>query len=355
MKTHIALIFGGPGCEHEVSLCSAKNIHEVLKDTSFKISLLAVTKKGIWRLIEGKSLERTSFQNPLLLEDQGLEVELVSRSGVFIRSKDRGEEINPPLSCAFPVIHGDFGEDGKLQSLLKNLDLTFVGSDTLSCQRAFDKIKTKEFIAQTRIPQVPYLGFEDFKPDFGNVVSKLGLPFFMKPARTGSSIGISKVMEEGDFHKAFLKAREHDTKILVEKAISGRELECGVLEDGGGIRVTGLGEIRTKHEFYSYEAKYLDPKGSELIIPARVDSETVKKIQDYTLTCFEKLECRDYARVDFFLSDKNEFFFNEINTHPGFTDISQFPLLWQQEGLGYRELILTLIKQAMNRSTSSGP
>ncbi len=349
---HIALIFGGPSTEHEVSLCSAKNIQEVLKNVSFQVSLLAVTKKGVWRLIEDKDLEKTGFQNPLLVEDHGFEVELVSKeNGVFICSKDREKKPDAPLDCVFPVIHGSFGEDGKLQSLLTELGLAFVGSNTSGCEKAFDKIKTKELIAQTEVPQVPYLSFVDCQPDFDKLASQLGLPFFVKPARTGSSIGISKVMDQKSFSKAFLKAREYDKKILFEKAISGRELECAVLEDGeGNIRVTGLGEIRAdKYGFYSYEAKYLDPDGAELVIPARVETGTVKRIQEYALTCFKKLDCRDYARADFFLSDKGEIFFNEINTHPGFTNISQFPLLWRQEGLGYKELMLTLIKRAVSR------
>lgn len=345
---HIALIFGGPGCEHEVSLCSAKNIHGVLRGASFQVSLLAVTKKGLWRLIEGGELEKTDFKNPLSVDDCGVEVSLVSGDkGVFIYSTDKQTKIGEPLDCVFPVIHGTFGEDGTLQSLLKKLGLAFVGTDVSGCQRAFDKIKTKESISQTEIPQVPYLSFVDCKPDFDQLVDRLGLPFFIKPARTGSSIGISKVMDRKSFSGAFFKAREHDKKILVEKAIFGRELECAVLEDKGGVlSITGLGEVRAydKYGFYSYEAKYLDPQGAELIIPARLGRETIKKIQNYALICFKKLGCRHYARVDFFLSHQGEIFFNEINTHPGFTNISQFPLLWKQEGLDYKDLILKLLK-----------
>ena len=357
--THVALIFGGPGAEHEVSLCSAKNIHGVLREVSFQVSLLAVTKKGVWRLIEGKDLEKTDFKNPLLVDDYGFEVELVAQeSGVFVCSKDRKKILDQPLDCAFPVIHGNFGEDGKLQSLLKKLGLAFVGSNVLSCEKAYDKLKTKELIAQTGVPQTSFLSFLDCEPDFDSLVSRLGLPFFIKPARTGSSIGVSKVVDQEDFSRAFLKAREHDEKILVEKAVFGRELECAVLEDERrGLRVTGLGEVKAsgKYGFYSYEAKYLDPEGAELIIPAQVQGSTVEKMQNYALTCFKKLGCRDYARVDFFLSDKGEIFFNEINTHPGFTNISQFPLLWRQEGLNYRDLILMLIGKAASRKTVKKP
>ncbi len=349
MAAHIALIFGGPSSEHEVSLCSAKNIYEVLRNTPFQVSLLGVTKRGDWRLIEDKSLETTGFHKPLLLEDQGFGVELIPEKGrVFICSKGKREKTGSPLDCAFPIIHGNFGEDGQLQSLLRKLGLTFVGSHASGCEKAFDKTKTKELIAQTQVPQVPYLNFVDCEPDFDKVVSLLGLPFFIKPARTGSSIGISKVTGYGEFKKAFLKARDHDKKILIEKAVCGRELEFAVLENKG-IRITGPGEIRTKHEFYSYEAKYLDPRGAKLIIPAQVEPATLKKLQEYALTCFKTLDCNDYARVDFFLSDRGEIFFNELNTHPGFTNISQFPLLWQQEGLSYEELILILIERAMNK------
>lgn len=350
--THVALIFGGPSAEHEVSLCSAKNIYEVLRDVSFQVSLLAVTKKGVWRLIKGKDLEKTDFQNPLLVDHCGLDVELISQeSGVFIYSKEKQKKIGDPFDCIFPIIHGSFGEDGKLQSLLKKLNLAFVGSDTLGCENAYDKVKTKELINQTGVPQTPFMSFLDCEPDFDQLISRLGLPFFIKPAHTGSSIGVSKVMNKESFSRAFLKAREHDKKILVEKAVFGRELECAVLEDGkGGLKVTGLGEVKasSQYGFYSYEAKYLDPQGAELIIPAQVQANVVKKIQDYAVICFKKLGCRHYARVDFFLSDKGEIFFNEINTHPGFTNISQFPLLWKNEGLDYKELILKLIKGAVS-------
>ena len=344
----VALIFGGPSPEHSVSLCSAKNIWQVLKNTSFQVFLLGVTRQGAWRLIEGKSLEKTSFHNPLILENQGFEVELVNRKDkVFVFNRENRQSIGP-VECAFPIIHGNFGEDGQLQSQLNELDLAFVGSDSTSCKKAFDKVLTKDLISRTRVPQIPYLSFTHQEPHFDKVVSQLGLPLFVKPARTGSSIGISKVHDQKTFDQALSKARVQDEKIIIEKAISGRELECAILEEGE-IRVTNPGEIKPKHEFYSYEAKYLDPHGAELIIPAKVDINPSKKIQDYARICFQNLECRDYARVDFFLSEEGEIFFNEINTHPGFTDISQFPLLWQQEGLSYRDLILRLLQKALDR------
>ena len=258
---YVALIFGGPGSEHEVSLCSAKNILDILEKTSFGVRLLAVTKKKLWRLIGPEDLKKTSFQNPIDVEAVGFGVELFkTSSGVFIKSKE-GPSFS--LDCAFPIIHGSFGEDGKLQSLLNELGLDFTGSPALGCERAFDKVLTKKIISQTSVPQLPYLSFISDFPDFDEVVSKLGLPFFVKPARTGSSIGISKVTEKGDFEKSFFKALEFDKKVLVEKAVvGGRELECAVLEEGG-LKTTGLGEIKTgpKHGFYSYEAKYLDTEG----------------------------------------------------------------------------------------------
>ena len=345
----VALIFGGPSPEHPVSLCSAKNIWQALKSTSFQVFLLGVTRQCVWKLIQAKSLEETSFQNPLILENQGSEVELINRKGkVFVFNPENKQSMGP-IECAFPIIHGNFGEDGQLQSQLNELGLPFVGSDSTSCKNAFDKALTKDLInRKTRVPQTPYLRFTHQEPHFDKVVSQLGLPLFVKPARTGSSIGISKVHDQKTFDQAVSKAKVQDEKIIIEKAISGRELECAILEEEQ-IRVTDLGEIKPKHEFYSYEAKYLDPRGAELIIPAKVDPNLSKKIQDYAKICFQNLECRDYARVDFFLSEKGEIFFNEINTHPGFTDISQFPLLWEQQGVSFRDLILRLLQRTLER------
>jgi D-alanine-D-alanine ligase len=348
---HIALIFGGPSAEHDVSLFSAKNIFQVLDDTPLKVSLLGVTRKKEWKLLQGEDLVKTDFVNPLDLENVGLSVELFKvENKVFIKGRGSSDEKIGPIEVGFPIIHGPYGEDGELQNELNQLGLPFVGSDFLSCENCFDKAKTKEILKEKKIPQVPYALFEDTNPNFNDLVSQLGLPFFVKPANMGSSIGISKVKSEAELAPALAEARIHDKKIVIEKGVTAREIECALLEVDGELKVTGMGEVKPHHEFYSYEAKYLDPNGADLIIPAAVPEATVQEIQTLAKECFRSLDCRDFARADFFLAPEGQVFFNEINTHPGFTNISQFPKLWEQEGLTYKNLILQLIQNAEKRS-----
>lgn len=347
---HIALIFGGPSAEHDVSLVSAKNIFEVLEQTQLKTSLLAVTKDKTWKLIKGEDLKKTNFVKPIDVSQIGITVRLVQENNqIFIQSSESSEKIGP-VDAAFPIIHGPYGEDGQLQAELNEISFEFIGSDVEGCYNSFDKAVTKEIISRNNIPQAPYLVFVDENPFFANVKSQLGLPFFVKPANMGSSIGISKVSKEEDFMKAIAEARIHDKKIIIEKGIVGREIECALLE-GAELMVSGLGEIKPNHEFYSYEAKYLDPNGADLLIPAIVDPVATEKVRNTALKAFKALGCRDYVRADFFLTADGEVYFNEINTHPGFTNISQFPMLWKQEGMTYKELILHLVHRALKRRT----
>lgn len=345
----IALIFGGPSAEHDVSLVSAKNIFQVLNQLNFKTSLLGVSRQKQWKLIKGDDLLQTDFINPIDLDKIGLPVQLTkTEDGVFISTnQDDGERIGP-IDIAFPIIHGPYGEDGTLQAELNQLGLEFVGSDFLSCENSFDKAKTKQILSAANIPQVPYLTYSEDNPVFNEVKERLGLPFFIKPANMGSSIGISKVKTEAEMMAAVADARIHDKKIVIERAVTAREIECALLDDNE-LKVSGLGEVKPHHEFYSYEAKYLDPNGAELVIPADVEPEVAEKIKETALECFRLLDCRDYSRADFFLTTEGHIYFNEINTHPGFTNISQFPMLWKQEGISYKDLILKLINQAMKR------
>lgn len=347
--SHIALIFGGPTAEHDVSLVSAKNIFQVLDQTQMRVTLLGVTKNKEWKMIRGSDLVKTDFINPIDLNQMGISVQLTQHEeGVFVIADQHPEEKVGPLDVAFSVIHGPYGEDGQLQAELNALGLEFVGTDCLASENTFDKAKTKKILAEHKIPQVKFKVFEEENPNFNSIKSDLGLPFFVKPANMGSSIGISKVKNESDFFAAIAEARIHDKKIVVEKGVVGQEIECAILEDDG-VKVSGLGEIKPNHEFYSYEAKYLDPNGADLIIPANVAPEWIPKIQNLAKQCFEILECRDYARADFFLTSDGEIFFNEINTVPGFTNISQFPMLWQKEGIAYKDLIMQLVHNALRR------
>ncbi len=346
---HVALIFGGPSAEHEVSLVSAKNIYQVLKETSLEVSLIGITKNRVWKLIKGDDLLKTNFVTPLDLNKVGSEIKLFQNNNhIYIEDLHHRHKNPQPVEVAFPIIHGPFGEDGQLQIELNEIGLPFVGCDSLSCENSFDKGKTKTIMASKGIPQARFLTFTT-SPSFTEVKNQLGLPFFVKPANMGSSIGISKVKGEDSFQKAINDAFLHDSKIVIEESITGREIECALLE-GPELKASGLGEVVPKHEFYSYEAKYLDPNGADLIIPAKLDQKISDQIRSLAIDCFKALGCRDYARADFFLTADHKIYFNEINTHPGFTNISQFPMLWKQEGVDYKTLILTLLNQAYSRS-----
>lgn len=353
--SQVALIFGGPSGEHEVSLVSAKNIYEAIASTQLKTNLLGVSKDGGWYLVKPDDLSSTSFETPLNISEKGMPIELVKTDeGIFIQAQASDTEKIGPIDAAFPIIHGPYGEDGVLQGELNTLGLSFVGSDMLACENCLDKVKTREIIAGTAVKQAEFLAFQDSNPEYEDVKEKLGLPFFVKPARIGSSVGITKVSKKEDFLKALADARIHDNKIIIEKMVKGREVECAVLETEDGPQVTqALCEIVSHHDFYSYEAKYIDPNGADLIIPADVPAESIEAIRKAAALCFEKLECRDYCRADFFLGDDGEVYFNEINTHPGFTSISQFPNLWIQEGVQYKDLILQLFKRAMDRAQAA--
>ena len=341
----IALIFGGPSEEHTVSLVSAKNIFEVLKETDLQVFPIGVTHKKEWKLIKGEELLKHDFQTPINLDDIGDKVLLVNKENSVQLISQADHKSMGTVDAAFPICHGPFGEDGKLQSFLEDIQLPFVGSSSLACSISLDKDKTKAMIKSTDVPQVPYIKLTEKLP-FKTLTQNLQLPWFVKPANLGSSIGISKVKSEEAYKEALDLAFKYDNKVVVEQGVTGQEVECAILEKEGKLLVTGTGEICPNHEFYSYEAKYIDPNGAQLIFPANITSEVVVKIQDYAKKAFKALGCRGYARVDFFVSEGGQIYFNELNTHPGFTNISMFPKLWEREGLSYKDLILQMIKEA---------
>lgn len=348
---HIALVFGGPTPEHDVSLVSAKNVLIALKESSYQVSLIGITRTGTWKKIEEQQLASTSFVEPLDLNKCGEPLSIEVHNGRhYIKVSENPIDRESPIDVAFPVIHGPYGEDGVLQSEFNKMGLGFVGTDEQACINTFDKVRTKEIISKTSIPQVPYISFTGTAPAFADVRDKLGLPFFIKPANMGSSIGISKVSSEATYDSAIKDAQTYDKKIIIEQSVTAREIECAILNTDQ-IKASGLGEVKPNHDFYSYEAKYLDPNGAELIIPAILEPKIKESLRNMAIECFEALECRDYARADFFLTKEGDIFFNEINTYPGFTSISQFPLLWKQEGIAYKDLISELVENAIARSS----
>ena len=255
------------------------------------------------------------------------------------------------LDVIFPVLHGPFGEDGTIQGLLKLLDVPFVGADVLGSAVGMDKDVAKRLLRDAGLPIAPFLAFDRStrsRMRFDEIVEKLGLPFFVKPANLGSSVGINKVKTKADFEPLINEAFNYDNKILIEKYIKGREIECSVL--GNYDPIASLpGEVIPRHEFYSYEAKYIDENGAILKIPASLPQHIVTEVQNLAISAFKTLCCWGMARVDFFLTENEEVIINEINTIPGFTKISMYPKLWEVSGIPYPELIDRLIQLALEK------
>jgi len=278
----------------------------------------------------------------------------------LVPSQDRKELVscannqlqNPlRLDVIFPILHGTYGEDGTVQGLLKLANIPFVGPGVLSSAMAMDKDVTKRLLRDAKIPVARFTllhAYDRERYDFSYLVSQVGLPFFVKPANLGSSVGISKVKTENDFQEALDKAFSYDHKVLVEEFIEGREIECAVL--GNENPIASLpGEVIPQHEFYSYEAKYLDEEGAKFEIPVSLAFGITEKIQELAIETYRTLCCEGMARIDFFLKADGSIYVNEINTIPGFTKISMYPKLWMASGISYSKLLDSLIELALER------
>jgi len=246
------------------------------------------------------------------------------------------------------ALHGPFGEDGTIQGFLKLADIPFVGPSVLGSAVGMDKDVMRRLLRDAGIPVTDYVTLRKGEPIDNQEINELGMPLFVKPANLGSSIGISKVHDQSELDAAIELAFTYDTKVLVEKAVAGRELECGVLGNENP-EASVVGEIIPTHEFYSYDAKYLDDNGAASQIPANIPEEVSKRIQELAIRTFKVLECEGLGRVDVFLTPENNVIVNEINTIPGFTSISMYPKMWEASGLGYTDLITRLIELAIQR------
>lgn len=347
-KINIAILFGGRSAEHEVSLRSAKNIVQVLDKEKYNLILIGIDKEGKWYLDETGELLRNKDPKLFELNTSGKSVTFVPQNNQKILSLS-GSMIHQSVDVVFPVLHGPYGEDGTIQGLLKLANIPFVGSGVLGSAIGMDKEVMKRLLREAGIPEAKFLVFKDYEEiNFEEVVERLNLPFFVKPANLGSSVGVCKVKSKQDFDRALKNAFKYDRKILVEEFVEGREIECSVL--GNDSPTASLsGEIVVKTEFYSYETKYLDDHGAELKIPADLPEKTTKQIQALAIKTFKTLCCEGLGRVDFFLKKNGEILVNEINTMPGFTSVSMYPQLWEASGIGYGELIDRLIELAFDK------
>jgi D-alanine-D-alanine ligase len=350
-KIRVAILFGGKSAEHEISLISARNIVEAINKTKYEIVSIGIDKQGRWFFDEGQRLLTGGKQAQVKLSRRSGSTAVVpgdKRSPMIQLSPRRalGE-----VDVVFPVLHGPFGEDGTVQGLLKLANVPFVGAGVLGSAVGMDKDVMKRLLRDAQIPIAKFLAFEratEHEIKFANIQRALGLPVFVKPANLGSSVGISKVSHRHQFGGAVREAFRYDNKILIEESIRGREIECSVL--GNEHPIASLpGEIITRHDFYSYDAKYIDEKGAQLLIPAKLPESIIQKVQALAIRSFKVLCCEGMARMDFFLRGDREIFVNEINTIPGFTKISMYPKLWAASGIAYGDLIDRLIRLALER------
>lgn len=358
-KIRVAVLFGGRSTEHEVSLRSATNVIQHLDMNQFDIVPVGINKQGSWFLGEDvftKSVEHQAVP-PLTNDNQTwFTPEWVGKS---VTQTDANELEEKVFDVIFPVVHGTFCEDGTLQGLLELADLPYVGCGVLASSIGMDKDISKRLVSLAGVNVAPYLVIKHgqwlSQPSnwIKEVTNTISYPVFVKPANAGSSIGITKVKSEDQLASAIEEAFKFDTKILVEKALNVQELELAVLESlepGADPMVSVVGEIRPSHEFYSYDAKYIDDNGAELFIPAPVSEEIAEQARVAAKKIFAALECEGMARVDLFLDkDTQTIYFNEINTIPGFTKISMYPKLMEASGVSYAELLTHLIQLAVVR------
>jgi len=341
MKQKICVIYGGRSGEHEVSVTSAESIIAALGKTKYDVRAVAISKSGKWI----PDVFPAEYRRKYLGSEGVFGTEF--SSGIF-----HSDPVEPEI--VMPVLHGPFGEDGTIQGLLEMLNVPYVGSGVLGSSLAMDKAAAKYMCLAYGIPVVEFLDFIRLQWDseqasvLDGVEDNIGYPCFVKPANLGSSIGISKATDRECLIDSVCDAFQYDKKILIERAVNCRELECSVI--GNDQPEASLaGEVIPCNEFYDYNAKYIDGK-SQLIIPAQIPTEIHAQVQDIAVQAFKALGCSGMARADFFLDkDSGEVFFNEINTIPGFTSISMYPKLWEASGLPYMELLDKLIELALER------
>jgi D-alanine-D-alanine ligase len=353
-RINVGILFGGKSAEHEVSLQSAKNVYDAIDREKYNPILIGITKTGRWLLHED-SRAFLNADNPekISLDSSGDPAALIPESGGAI-TRLNGLKKSGAVDVVFPILHGPFGEDGTVQGLLRLAGIPFVGSGVLGSAVGMDKDVMKRLLRDAGIPIGKFRVHFSHEPlpPFKDVTAALGLPLFVKPANMGSSVGVSKIHNEAEYSRGVAAALVYDSKIILEEYIRGRELECSVLGSEDVI-ASVPGEVIAAHEFYSYDAKYLDEKGAVLEIPAKLSAAAVKTVQELAIKTFRTLCCDGLSRVDFFLREtdgrtgEGEVIVNEINTMPGFTKISMYPKLWEAGGISYTDLISRLIDLAM--------
>jgi D-alanine-D-alanine ligase len=356
-KMNIGVLYGGRSGEHDVSLCSASSVVSALDRNKYEVTAVGIARDGRWYVQDKpKIIPDKNFGRILFLKKKGMWLvnHFEQKNKLHLYDlKNKNKEVI--IDVVFPVLHGTFGEDGTLQGLLELAMVPYVGADVTGSAVGMDKDIAKRLLKEAGIPVVPSLTInkqqwkDNQKFIIKSALDKLGLPVFVKPVCTGSSVGVKKVKKKELLTEAMDFAFQFDTRVMIEQAVDCREIECAVLgNDNPAASV--LGEIIPHHEFYSYEAKYLDPNGAALKIPSEIKASLAGKIRKAAVEGYVTLGCSSMARVDFFLDKKtNKFYLNEINTLPGFTSISMYPKLWEATSLKYSDLLDKLIALALER------
>ncbi|KXL54089.1 D-alanine--D-alanine ligase [Anaerotignum neopropionicum] len=346
----VIVLFGGQSSEHEVSRMSATTMLNALDSQKYQVIPVGITKEGQWLIYTGPTEHISTGQwekyaTPAILSPDAKQKALLKIVNGHVKVI--------PVDVVIPALHGSWGEDGTIQGLLEMARIPYVGCGVLASSVSMDKVFTKLIAKNYGIPQAKYIWF--YKDEFDQmdklierVEKKLGFPCFVKPANTGSSVGISKAKNKADLEKALLLAAGYDRKIIVEEAIAGREFECSVLGNEEPL-VSGVGEVLSAAEFYDYDAKYNNSE-SRTVIPAPITEEEEKTIRKIAAKIFQAVDGSGLARVDFFMEEETgRVLFNEINTMPGFTAISMYPMLWEEAGLKKAELMDRLVELALLR------
>ena len=352
-KKTVAVIFGGQSSEHEVSLNSASTIISNMDEEKYFIVPIGITKQGQWLIYDGpvehiKTGEWQKYSTPAIISPDATQKSILKIVGGRIK------EI--PVDVIFPVLHGKWGEDGTIQGLFEMAQIPYVGDGVLASSVSMDKVFTKIIADNANIQQAKYLWYYDYQLKqcdeiLNQIERELAYPCFIKPANAGSSVGISKAHNREELQKALHYAAQFDKKIIAEEFIDGREVECAVLGNENPI-ASGVGEIFSAAEFYDYDAKY-NNAASKTVVPADLPQEITDKIREIAVAVFKAVEGSGLARVDFLIQkDTNRIIFNELNTLPGFTSISMYPMLWEAEGKTKKMLIDELITFALERQQS---
>ncbi len=344
-KITVAILYGGRSVEHGVSINSARNIAEYIDRRLFSVVPIGITQQGAWHLTKTVTKD--------IRKGKPLTTNLDPQKRWLL---DGAKKIK--FDIVFPVLHGTDGEDGSIQGFFKSLTVPLVGTGVLGSALSMNKIVAKRLLKEAGIPVTSFipLCFSDrVKPTFEDIQKVMGLPFMVKAASLGSSVGVTKVNSKAEFGKAVKEAFRYDQELLFERYVKGREIECAILgNDPPKASMPGEIIISKKYEFYTFDAKYVDSEAVSIQVPAKLPKDKVDRIRDLSVRAFQALKCEDYARVDLFLSDEGEIYVNEINTIPGFTNSSMYPMMWRERGISFTNLITQLIALAQKRHRAVG-